>query len=243
MNLLTFGLYGALSAGTFFLSLNLVQAQNYSMTIAGLAFTPFALILTALSRWAGGLVDRGGPRLPLIIGPAVAGAAFFVVAFCGLSDGPARYWVTFFPGIVLLGHRHGDHRRAADHRRHELRGHALRGHGVRDQQRGLPHRGGACHCSGGSTGPVPVLQRAAGAYLCHRSQRGGAGRAVPRRPRAWAAASVPPQVAPEKTAEVQTAIRLAFVDAFQVVMLICVRAVLDRLRPCAFVERKFTAAA
>ena len=74
-----------------------------SMAVVGLAFTPFALILTALSRWAGGLVDRGGPRLPLVIGPAIAGAAFLFMAGSGLSEGPSRYWVTFFPDVVLLG--------------------------------------------------------------------------------------------------------------------------------------------
>ncbi len=64
VNLLTFGLYGALSAGTFFLSLNLVQAQGYSMAVAGFAFTPFALILTALSRWAGGSWTRADHGCP-----------------------------------------------------------------------------------------------------------------------------------------------------------------------------------
>ena len=74
VNLLTFGLYGALSVGMLFLSLNMVQTQGYSMKLAGLAFLPFSVILIALSRWAGGLVDKGGPRLPLVIGPAIAGA-------------------------------------------------------------------------------------------------------------------------------------------------------------------------
>ena len=74
------------------------------MTVAGLAFHPFSVILTALSQWAGGLVDPGGPRLPLIIGPAIpGGGCMFMWAFSGLSEGPARYWVTFLPGIVLLG--------------------------------------------------------------------------------------------------------------------------------------------
>src|SRR6266540_499832 len=41
-NLLTLFLYGALSVGIFFLSLNLVQVQGYSQSLAGLAFTPFA---------------------------------------------------------------------------------------------------------------------------------------------------------------------------------------------------------
>ena len=60
-NALTLFLYGALSAATFFLSLDLVQVQGYSKTQAGLAFLPFALILTLMSRWAGALADRSGP--------------------------------------------------------------------------------------------------------------------------------------------------------------------------------------
>ena len=48
-------------------------------------------------------MDKGGPRLPLVVGPAIAGAAFLFMAFSGLSDGPSHYWVTFFPGVVLLG--------------------------------------------------------------------------------------------------------------------------------------------
>ena len=102
-NLLTLFLYGALNVGMLFLSLNLVQAQGYNLAIAGFAFTPFALILTALSRWAGGLVDRVGPRLPLMIGPALAGAGFLLTAFAGLTDGASHYWTTFFPGIAMLG--------------------------------------------------------------------------------------------------------------------------------------------
>ncbi len=60
-NALTLLLYGALSAATFFLSLNFVQAQGYSKTEAGLSFLPFALILTFLSRPVGALADRRGP--------------------------------------------------------------------------------------------------------------------------------------------------------------------------------------
>src|SRR5215218_7753621 len=47
-NLLTLFLYGALSVFGFFLSLNLVQAQGYSPAQAGLAFLPFALLLSLL---------------------------------------------------------------------------------------------------------------------------------------------------------------------------------------------------
>jgi EmrB/QacA subfamily drug resistance transporter len=102
-NLLTLFLYGALSAAVLFLSLNLVQVQGYSQSQAGFAFTPFALLLTVLSRWAGGLVDRYGPRRPLIAGPAVAGLGFMLMGLNGLTGGPQEYWWTFFPGIAVFG--------------------------------------------------------------------------------------------------------------------------------------------
>jgi EmrB/QacA subfamily drug resistance transporter len=102
-NLLTLFLYGGLNVGFFFLSLNLVQVQGYSKTQAGLATLPFALLLTVLSRWAGGLVDKGGPRLPLILGPSLAGLGFFWMAFAGLTGGPGNYWTAFMPGVTLFG--------------------------------------------------------------------------------------------------------------------------------------------
>ncbi|MBC7919963.1 MAG: MFS transporter [Ferruginibacter sp.] len=102
-NLLTLFLYGALSAGTFFLSLNLVQVQGYSPSLAGLAFMPLPLPLILLSRWSGGIADQFGSRIPLIIGPLVAGAGFLWLSFAGLTTGPGQYWTTFGPGILLFG--------------------------------------------------------------------------------------------------------------------------------------------
>ena len=102
-NLVTLFLYGALSVSTFFLSLNLVQAQGYSQSLAGLADTPFALLLTGLSRWASGLAQRYGLRLLLIVGPSLIGLGFLLMAVVGLTDGPSDYFSTFFPGIVMLG--------------------------------------------------------------------------------------------------------------------------------------------
>ena len=102
-NLLTLCLYGGLSAGFFFLSLNLVQIQGYSKTQAGLSSLPFALLLTVISPWAGRFMDRYGPRLPLIVGPALVGAGFFYMAFSGVTHGPADYWTAFLPGMLLVG--------------------------------------------------------------------------------------------------------------------------------------------
>ncbi|WP_290882162.1 MFS transporter [Fischerella sp.] len=102
-NLLTLFLYGALNVGTFFLCLNLVQAQGYSQSIAGMADMPFALLLSGLSPWAGRFADRYGPRPMLIVGPSLAGLGFMLMACVGLTHGSCDYWKTFFPGIVVFG--------------------------------------------------------------------------------------------------------------------------------------------
>ena len=102
-NLLTLFLYSALTISTFFLSLNLVNVQGYSQSLAGLAFTPFAVVLALFSRRAGALADRYGPRLPLIAGPALVGVSFVAFALVGITAGPAQYWWTFFPCVLLFG--------------------------------------------------------------------------------------------------------------------------------------------
>ena len=99
-NLLTLLLYAALGGGLFFLPLNLIQVQGLSATAAGAALLPFILIMFVLSRWAGGLVDRRGARLPLIAGPLIAAAGFALLALPGTR---ASYWTGFLPGIAVLG--------------------------------------------------------------------------------------------------------------------------------------------
>jgi len=60
-------------------------------------------MLAALSRWAGGLVERVGPRLPLTVGPLICTVALFLMGLPGLTGGPADYWRTYFPAILVLG--------------------------------------------------------------------------------------------------------------------------------------------
>lgn len=101
-NLLTLFLYGGLNVAVFFMPLNFVQVQGYSSVQAGLSFLPFSILLAGMSRWAGGLVDRYGPRLPLTIGPSLTGIGFLLLAIPGVTDGPSDYWRTYFPGIVFF---------------------------------------------------------------------------------------------------------------------------------------------
>lgn len=99
-NLLTLLLYAALGGLLFFLPFNLIQVQGYSATAAGAALLPFVLVMFLLSRWAGGLVERYGSKLPLIIGPVIAAAGFALFALPGADAG--NYWTSFFPAVMVM---------------------------------------------------------------------------------------------------------------------------------------------
>ena len=99
VNLLTLLLYAALGGVIFFVPFALIQVGGYPATFAGAAFLPFTVLMAVLSRWSGGLLDRFGPRLPLVIGPAIAALGIAVMA---LMVERGSYW-QFVGAIVILG--------------------------------------------------------------------------------------------------------------------------------------------
>src|SRR3989475_6370539 len=99
-NLLTLFLYAALGGLLFFLPFNVIQVQGYTATAAGAALLPFVLMMFLLSRWAGGLVERYGSKLPLVIGPVIAAAGFALFALPDAETG--SYWTSFFPAVMVM---------------------------------------------------------------------------------------------------------------------------------------------
>jgi EmrB/QacA subfamily drug resistance transporter len=99
-NLLTLFFYTALTGLFFFFPFELIQARGYSPTAAGVASLPLVAITSSLSRRAGSLADRYGPRPFLIVGPAVAGLGFALFA---VLPAAGSYAVSILPALGVLG--------------------------------------------------------------------------------------------------------------------------------------------
>ncbi|MQA27578.1 MAG: DHA2 family efflux MFS transporter permease subunit [Micromonosporaceae bacterium] len=99
-NLVTLGLYGALTAALFLLVVRLQDALDYSPLQAGMATVPITLLMLAGSDLAGQTAARIGPRLPLTVGPLVAGAGLALLGGVGPGD---SYWTGVLPGVVVFG--------------------------------------------------------------------------------------------------------------------------------------------
>jgi EmrB/QacA subfamily drug resistance transporter len=99
-NLATFVIYGALAGFSFFLVLQLQNVLGYGATAAGASMLPTSALLTLFSARAAALAQRIGPRLPMTLGPLVAGAG--TLWLVGV-DGSAPYWVEVLPGSLLQG--------------------------------------------------------------------------------------------------------------------------------------------
>jgi EmrB/QacA subfamily drug resistance transporter len=99
LNLLTFLLYGAFAAGMLLIPYVLISSGGYSPVRAGLAMLPLPVLMTSLSPTMGMLAARMGPRLPLMVGPAIV-AIGMVLARLVTPD--SSYWEGAFPMILVM---------------------------------------------------------------------------------------------------------------------------------------------
>jgi EmrB/QacA subfamily drug resistance transporter len=98
-NLQTFTMYGGLGAVLFFLVLFLQQVAGYDALQAGLATLPTTVVMFSLSRRAGRLADRYGPRWFMGLGPLVAAAGLLLMQ---RIDAHPDYVTDVFPAIVIF---------------------------------------------------------------------------------------------------------------------------------------------
>lgn len=99
-NLTTLAVYAGLSGAMFLLVLRLQVSLGYSALGAGASLVPFTLVMLWLSPAAGYLGQRVGARLPMTVGPLVAGAGILMVS--GTTQGDA-YLTGILPGVVVFG--------------------------------------------------------------------------------------------------------------------------------------------
>jgi EmrB/QacA subfamily drug resistance transporter len=99
-NLTTFAVYGALGTATFLFVVHLQRDLGYTALESGVAFLPATAIMMAFSAQAGRLSQRIGPRLPMTIGPIVAGAG---LALLGLVSPGTSYLTGVLPGVLVFG--------------------------------------------------------------------------------------------------------------------------------------------
>jgi EmrB/QacA subfamily drug resistance transporter len=98
-NLETLLMYGGLSAVIFFLVLFLQQVAGYDALQAGLATLPITIVMFTLSRRAGRLADRYGPRWFMGGGPLVAAVG---LAMLQRVDAHVDYVTDLLPALLLF---------------------------------------------------------------------------------------------------------------------------------------------
>jgi EmrB/QacA subfamily drug resistance transporter len=98
-NIETLAMYGGLSAVIFFLVLFLQQVAGYDALQAGLATVPITVVMFALSRLAGRLADRFGPRWFMGCGPLVAAVG---LALLQRVDADFDYVTDLLPALLIF---------------------------------------------------------------------------------------------------------------------------------------------
>jgi EmrB/QacA subfamily drug resistance transporter len=98
-NVQTLAMYAGLSILFFYLVVFLQQVAGYTALEAGLATLPTTLVMFFLSKRAGAMADRFGPRLFMGVGPLVAALGLALLLRVG---GDADYATELLPALLLF---------------------------------------------------------------------------------------------------------------------------------------------
>ena len=84
---------------SLYLVLDVQQARGFSAVAGGASLLPITGTLLIGSPIAGRLADRVGPRVPMTIGPALAGTGLLVAAATAHAS---SYWTSILPSVVIF---------------------------------------------------------------------------------------------------------------------------------------------
>jgi EmrB/QacA subfamily drug resistance transporter len=98
-NLTTFVVYGGLGVTTFLVVVYLQTRLGYSPLEAGASLLPLTVLMLLFSARTGRLAQRIGPRLPMTLGPIVAGAG---MAMYTLVEPGRSFWVSVLPAATVM---------------------------------------------------------------------------------------------------------------------------------------------
>ena len=98
-NLVTLVVYGALGGALFLLPMQLQRVVGFAPLVAGTALIPITVVMLLLSARAGRLAARIGPRLPMTVGPLVAGVGLALLVRVGAG---ASYLTDILPATLVF---------------------------------------------------------------------------------------------------------------------------------------------
>jgi EmrB/QacA subfamily drug resistance transporter len=96
----TLFVYAALGSTMFLLVVHLQVDLGYSALEAGASLLPVTVLMLLFSSRSGAIAQRIGPRLPMTVGPIVAGVG--VMLFARVTPG-SSYVGAVLPGAIVLG--------------------------------------------------------------------------------------------------------------------------------------------
>lgn len=99
-NVVTLAVYAGLGGAMFLVVLRLQVSLGYTALAAGASLVPFTVLMLLLSPTAGRIGAAIGPRVPMTVGPIVAGLGLLLLADVGPGD---RYAVDVLPGVATFG--------------------------------------------------------------------------------------------------------------------------------------------
>jgi EmrB/QacA subfamily drug resistance transporter len=99
-NLVTVGIYFAISGNFFLLTIQMQRVLGFSAFGAGLALSPITALLLFVSPRAGRWAGIHGPRSLMIVGPTVAAAGALLLGRIGIG---ADYVMDILPGVIVFG--------------------------------------------------------------------------------------------------------------------------------------------